>query len=99
MGTMVGARLANERDLTAEGIRGIISQVRQLPWFSSVDDMAAEGLARKLEERLGIVMTIGAQLTTPNFQPWLPERKVSIDPYYWDRYRKLLGYRRVLPRT
>ncbi|MCZ8186202.1 MAG: Z1 domain-containing protein [Beijerinckiaceae bacterium] len=78
---------------TPVAIRGIISQLRGLPMFTAIDDQHAEMVARVLEERLGITMTIGAQLVTPDFEPWLPAAKATIDPFYWERYQKYLVHK------
>ncbi|TCR63176.1 Z1 domain-containing protein [Bosea sp. BK604] len=77
----------------AEAIRETVSQLRRLPMFDSLDDNHAEMVARILEERLGITMTVGAQLVTPDFEPWLPAAKVTINPFYWERYQKYLVHK------
>ncbi len=51
---------------------------------------ALEQLARDIEERFGITMGLGAMVDDESFRPWLDEAKASIDPFYWDRYKKLL---------
>ena len=78
---------------TPVAIRGMITQLRGLPMFAAIDEQHAEMVARVLEERLGITMTIGAQLLTPEFEPWLPAAKTTIDPFYWERYQKYLIHR------
>jgi hypothetical protein len=89
--TMVGAQLAKEAMPTTERIRELIEQVRALPFCSDVTPDQAEALALKFEERHGVTMTIGAVLKEPDFEPWLDDARKSINPYYWDRYRKLLA--------
>ncbi len=38
-------------------------------------------------------MTLGSFLTASTYAPWLDAARARIDPYYWDRYRKLLAGR------
>jgi hypothetical protein len=56
-----------------------------------VTDDEAERLARTFEARHSITMTIGSVLTARDYEPWLNNARTTIDPYYWDRYKKLLS--------
>lgn len=87
--TAVEGFLAKEPSLTPELIRKTIGNFRVIE-SCSVDDEAAEQLARKFETRHGVTMTIGSLLTERDFEPWLDGARAEINPYYWDRYRKLL---------
>ena len=87
--TMVGAVLAREELPTPERIRELITATRAL--FPGVTDEQAEELARRFETSHGVLMGIGATLKDEDFEPWLEDARVRIDPYYWDRYRRLLG--------
>jgi hypothetical protein len=89
--TMVGAQLAKEALPTTERIRELIEQVRALPFCSDVTPDQAEALALQFEARHGVTMTIGSVLKEPDFEPWLDDARKTINPYYWDRYRKLLA--------
>lgn len=83
---------------TSDGIRQIIDRMRQVPPFDAVSSGDAESLARRIEERHGIKMGVGAVVKdTTDFVPWLHERKAepSYDPYYWKRYNKLLRQKRL----
>ena len=82
---------------TEESIRAAISTVRMLPDFSDITDEEAERLARELEERVGISMGIGAVVGAADFKPWLNDARAEglIEPYYWNRYRKLLEQKRL----
>ena len=82
--------LARETAPTPEKIRELIRNFRIIP-TCSVDDADAERLARHLEARHDVTMTIGAMLTDRGFEPWLDGRRSSITPYYWDRYKRLLA--------
>src|ERR1035438_9026629 len=87
---MVGAQLAQEPLPTRERIRQLITAVRTLPMCSSVTTEEAETLALTFEARHGVMMTIGAVLTE-DYEPWLAGMRAKIDPYYWSRYKQLLG--------
>lgn len=87
---MVSAFISHERAPTQDLLRSTISNVRAMPLFASISDEDAEVLARQLEAKLDVSMARGAQLTTPDFRPWLPSRIKDISPFYWDRYRKLI---------
>ena len=54
---MVGAYLARETNPTPERIRELIGALRATPLCDAVDAEAAEFLARRFEERLGVTMT------------------------------------------
>lgn len=82
--------LAREPAPTPEKIRELIRNFRVIP-TCSVTDEEAERLARQLETRHDVTMTIGAMLTSRDFEPWLDARRSGIDPYYWNRYKRLLG--------
>ncbi len=91
---IVSAQLAGEVRPTAQTIREIIAEFRQMRMYAGkVSDTEAEQLARLLEEKHGISMGLGAIVDASDFKPWLRDAKIGglIDPYYWDRYRLLLG--------
>lgn len=88
--TAVGSLLAKEAHPTPELIRQLISNFRVIP-SCEVDDAAAERLAREFEARHSVTMTIGAVLTAREYEPWLDAARSQIQPYYWDRYKKLLA--------
>lgn len=90
---MVSQMIAKHPVRTAESIRAAIASIRILPTFAGVNDEQAEGLARELEERMGIGMGLGAMVDDHEYKPWLRDAKASgqIEPYYWGRYEKLLA--------
>ena len=88
--TMVGAQLAKEPLPSQERIRALISHVRQLPMCSDVTDLLAEKLALEFEAQHGVSMAIGSMLTAQDYEPWLDGVRSKIEPYYWNRYKKLL---------
>ena len=86
---MVGAVLARHSTRpTPEGIREHIGRVRLV---YPVSDSEAEQLAREFEAIHGVTMDLGSVLQAEEFEPWLGDAKTSIDPYYWERYRRLLA--------
>ena len=88
--SMVAASLANEQGPTAEGIRELIDNLRQLPMFESITEEDAEKLAKQFEERVSITQHLGSVLIERDHQPWLDAARARIEPYYWDRYRRHL---------
>ena len=88
--TMVGAQLAREPNPTPERIRELITATRLIPMCAAVDAEEAELLARRFEERHGVLMTIGSVLVGEAYRPWLDVARANMNPYYWERYRKLL---------
>ncbi len=90
--SMVAASLANEQRPTAEDIRELINNLRQLPIFKGVTEEDAERLAKRIEERVSITQHLGAILIERDHQPWLDAARARIDPYYWTRYRQHLTH-------
>ena len=73
---------------TQEGIRECIGLLRRS--FPSVTDKEANELTFWFEEVHGVTMRDGAALQDSGFEPWLEDARAGLDPYYWDRYHKLL---------
>ena len=87
---MVTAVLAEGEFIpTPQLIREHISKVRAL--FHSISDDEAERLAKSLETIHNVTMSLGSVLKEAQFEPWLDQAKVSIDPFYWTRYKQLLS--------
>ena len=88
--SMVAASLANQQGSTAESIRELIDNLRQLPMFDGVTEEDAERLAKRFEERVSITQHLGSILIERGHQPWLDAARARIEPYYWNRYRQHL---------
>ena len=73
---------------TQEGIRECIGLLRRS--FPGVTDEEANELALWFEGVHGVRMRDGAALQDTGFEPWLEDARAGLDPYYWDRYHKLL---------
>ena len=56
-----------------------------------------EQIAREIEHKQGIKAGLVAVVDAEGFVPWLEDAKPSIEPFYWERYRKLL-LKKDLPR-
>lgn len=79
---------------TAESIRDIIAQLRDIPMFAgNVSDYEVEELARLIEEKYGISMGFGAIVDAEDFRPWLHDARINgkVGDFYWSRYRQLLN--------
>ncbi len=74
--------------LTPEVIRSAISDYLSLPKFAEVAADEAEQLARTLETRHAVRLSIGGVVQLKH-EPWLPDAKAAIDPYFWGRYKSL----------
>ena len=96
---MVTALLGSQENPTGEFIRQTISDLRQSPIAASVSESEAEQLARQLEERIDITQHIGSVLTEATYRPWLDSARADIDPYYWNRYRRLLTQQGFPPKV
>lgn len=94
---VVSQLIASQENPTEHSIRESIAAMRFSPVFATVSDQDAERLARELEERVGISMGIGAVIGEADFKPWLNDARADglIEPYYWNRYRKLLEQKRL----
>ena len=87
---MIAAALAEHENPTGDFIRQTISYLRESPIGADVNDAEAELLARHLEERINITQHVGSVLTEVTYRPWLDAARADIEPYYWDRYKRLL---------
>lgn len=88
--------LAREPMVTPDRIRSLVAQCRPLP-MCTVSDEDAEALARRFETRHAVTMEFGSVLRAKGYQPWLEGELAHIDPYYWNRYRRLLEDRHLPP--
>ncbi|MBW3090058.1 Z1 domain-containing protein [Bifidobacterium miconisargentati] len=61
---------------------------------ASVPNDYIDKLVQEYEERESYFKPVGFGYQDENTQPWLNERKPSIDWFYWDRYRKYLRERK-----
>ena len=83
--------LASEDLPTQERIREYVRQAHLI--CPDVTDDQAEKEVRWFEMVHGVTMTDGATLQEAGFEPWLDDARSGLDPYYWDRYRRLLESR------
>ena len=86
---MVGAQLASETLPSPQRIRELIGGLRVV--FPAVTDEQAEELAQDFETVHGVTMDLGVTLQEREFEKWLEDARRDIEPYFWDRYRRLLA--------
>jgi len=56
-------------------------------------------ITRRLEERFNISMSLGTLFAAEDYRPWLDDARESIEWYYWNRYKRLLGKQRFPPQV
>lgn len=86
--------LSNMPARTPEQVRLVLRTV--LPLYpdlsANINEGQIEEAARQIEARLSISMSDASTIQV-EFEEWLPGRRTSLIPYYYDRYRKHLGNR------
>lgn len=86
--------LSNMPARTPEQVRLVLRTV--LPLYpdlaAKINEGQIEEAARQIEVRLSISMSDASTIQV-EFEEWLPSRRASLTPYYYDRYRKHLGNR------
>ncbi|MBE0455089.1 MAG: Z1 domain-containing protein [Roseovarius sp.] len=79
--------------MTGEELRAYIFDLNMLHARRSppgVTDDEIEIIAKEIEAKEGIKAGLGAVVDSEDFEPWLDDAKPSIEPFYWNRYQKLL---------
>ena len=86
---MVESGLFNQARKTEDELRNMIRGVAALvpPGLS---DEEIEQIAREIEHKQGIKAGVVAVVDSEDFKPWLDDAKPFIEPFYWNRYQKLL---------
>lgn len=85
--------LATMPKRTPEDVRQVLKLLVQLPHNQNkVTDNQLEAAAKLIETQLSISMSDASTIQV-EFEEWLPGRRASQIPYYYDRYRKHLGNR------
>jgi len=86
---MVESGLFNQSRKTDEELRTMIRGVAELvpPGLSGAE---IEQIAREIEHQQGIKAGLGAVVDSESFEDWLADAKPSIEPFYWNRYQKML---------
>jgi len=86
--------LSNMPVRTPEQVRLVLRTV--LPLYpdlsATINEGQIEDAARQIEARLSISMSDASTIQV-EFDVWLPGRRASLTPYYYDRYRKHLANR------
>ncbi len=87
---MISQSLVNSERKSAEELRAQIAGLNSLFVGGRLTLDQMEGLARTIEERYAISIGLASVVDDGKFEPWLDDAKKSLDPYYWNRYKKLL---------
>ena len=94
------ALLASETSVTREFIRDKVD-IFSAPFGENITSAEKDKLVKYLESQFDVTMHIGAVIQE-EFEPWLESARVSIEPYFWDRYKRLLQKKgfglRVIPK-
>ena len=86
---MVEMGLFNQPRKTEDELRTMIRGVAGAV-APGLGNGAIEQIAREIEHKQGIKAGLGAVVDSEDFEPWLDDAKPSIEPFYWNRYQKLL---------
>ena len=94
------ALLASETSVTREFIRKKVDAASVLV-DENITSAEKNELVKYLEAQFDVTMHIGAVIQE-EFEPWLESARASIEPYFWDRYKRLLQKKgfglRVIPK-
>lgn len=85
---MMIAYMANEESLTPEFIRERVERF-SMPFGDGTTTLEKETLIKFLESQFDVTMNIGS-IIQEEFTPWLEAAKSLIEPFYWDRYKRLI---------
>lgn len=81
--------LFDEPRKTEEELRGLIIGLN-MAIQAKLSPEECEIVAREIEEKEGVQAGLGAIVEAEDYEPWLDDAKAQINPYYWERYKKLL---------
>lgn len=87
--SVVESALFNQSRKTEEELRSLIEALANAV-APGLDANERECLAREVEAKDGIKAGLGAVVDGDDFEPWLDDAKATIEPFYWQRYQKLL---------
>jgi hypothetical protein len=79
--------LPSDRPPTEAEVKTLAAQLRA---SFTMDDEDFDDLLRRVFMKVSISMDMGVALVSEH-RPWLNARKPSIDPFYWQRFQKLLS--------
>lgn len=86
---VVESALFNQPRKTEEELRDLIGALAKAV-APGLNPDTLEQVAREIETKQGIKAGLGAVVDGDEFEPWLDDAKVKIEPFYWQRYQKLL---------
>jgi hypothetical protein len=94
---LVGTALTQLSRPTPGIIRERIEEIAGMSMVGATTAEDREALARRLEARFDVTMTLGTVLEADNFDQWYDQARVDIDPRYWERYRTHLAHKGFPP--
>lgn len=87
--------------VTSEIIRNTV--LSTISYLSSVNQaelsVDPEAVARRLEEQFDITMNLGTIFSAEDYRPWLAERRVDLEWFFWSRYQRHLRKQGFPPRV
>jgi len=86
---VVESALFNQPRKTEEELRDLIGALAKAV-APGLNPDTLEQVAREIETKQGIKAGLGAVVDGDEFEPWLDDAKIKIEPFYWQRYQKLL---------
>jgi hypothetical protein len=77
--------------LTVDQIRKLAADLLVLPGLAGMPSEEVEHVVRRIISLHDVTIARPAVVVDTGHQPWLAAKKMHIEPYYWNRYSKLLG--------
>ena len=86
---VIESALFNQARKTEEELRILIGALANSV-APDLNQDQLENIAREIETKQGIKAGLGAVVDGDDFEPWLDNAKARIEPFYWQRYQKLM---------
>lgn len=80
-------------EYTPENIRRVISTAP----ITGLSEEVQEAIARYFETQYNVVQALGHAVKSDKYRPWLASNRLEIDFHYWNRLRKYLLEKDILP--
>ena len=88
LGIVQGGLIGQSKKTSIE-LRKIVQDTAKI-YAPELGASELEKIARDIEVNQGIKAGFESVVDSSNFKPWLDDAKSDIDPFYWNRYHKLL---------
>ncbi|MBN1971837.1 MAG: Z1 domain-containing protein [Candidatus Delongbacteria bacterium] len=76
----------------------IVFHLNEKPDLFLTDDQI-ETIAKSIESKFGVSMSIGSIISAEEYTPWLSDSREDINWYYWNRYKMLLKEKKFPPKV